>query len=310
MAEKKPITLWNKETMAKAALQHKYIFVSANQKQKKYKILSGSEKAWNPKQNKPELNYIYISELRIMGLQEDVVNELKLHEYTDDEIKNFVKSAYTKDNHGAEYYEEIKKATSYKKSLSEANHENIKYGLEDLDWFVEALKDAKEEPIDKVSNKINKIVPKSRRDIFRDLYDRCKQNKKIVDVSGLETVGAKARDQPTKKGYKVYSEKFNIETDNIKNYKKAIEWIHGSVNGYEDDIENMKTLLAEKKKGTKSSKPAGTNKSTGEPNGKKSVSKKKNSMLGSPRKQGLPNSKSPGAIKVTGGDNFTPIPKM
>src|SRR5438270_6854115 len=105
--ESKPITLWDKETMEKAKQQHKYVYVSAGQKQKKFKLLTGADKAWKQGKNRQVIPYFYLSELKIMGLKEDVTSELKARGLSDNEIKAHLKTAYTKDNHGDDYKEEI-----------------------------------------------------------------------------------------------------------------------------------------------------------------------------------------------------------
>lgn len=302
--EPKVISLWDKETQAKAAKQHKYVYVSAGQKQKKYKLLSGAEKAWKATKNQPIVPYVYLSDLKIMGLQKDVQDVLKTEGLSDNEIKAHFKNAYTMENHGDDYKNELEALKAYKKSVELTNQDHIKYGLEDLEWFVEALKDVKEEPIDSQPRVNNKVLPKSKRDLFLESYQKGKDSSKIVDVSTLETSGAKLRDQATKKGNKVYNEELNLETDNIKSYKKAIEWIHGSTTDYEENIDQMKTLLADKKKGKKPEKKSVEPK----PVDVKMEEKKK--QIGSPRKMQQPVSKSPGAIKVIGGDNFSSIPPL
>lgn len=294
--EPKVVTLWDKETMNKAAQQHKYIFVAAGQKQKKYKLLTGAEKAWRPNKNKPVIPYVYLSDLRLMGLKDDVVEELKKNNFSEQDIKIHFKKAYTKEQHGEAYLQELEALKAYRKSLADSANEGIKYGLEDLEWFISALKDCKEEPSHTLT-KVSKVTPKSKRDLFLEQVQKAKETNKIIDVSTLETVGAKLRDQPTKKGHKVFNQELNMETDNIKSYKKAIEWIYGSLTGYEDNIESVKSALADKKRpGQKKVEP------------KTEVTEKKKQM-GSPRKQLLPN-KSPGAIRVTGGENFTSIPPL
>lgn len=298
--ETKTVTLWDKETMLKASQQHKYVYVFAGQKQKKFKLLTGADKAWKSGKNKPVIPYVYLSELKIMGLKEDVTQELKNQGMSDLDIKNHFKSAYTKDHHGDDYKAEIERLKTYQKSVESNFHDHIKYGLEDLEWFVEALKDVKEEPIDSTATKASRVSPKSKRDLFVELYKKAQESHKVVDVSTLEGVGAKLRDQATKKGNKVYNEELNMETDNIRTYKKAIEWIFGSLTDHEEHIETMKTALAEKKKGVKKTDTTAAVK-TEQP---------KKKQLGSPRKQALPGSKSPGAIKVTGGENFTAIPVL
>src|SRR5690349_18172087 len=75
--EAKNYMTWDKESAAKAAKQHKYIFVSENQKQKKFKVLSGAEKSWNPGKGKQPTNYIYLPDRRIMGLKDHVITALK-----------------------------------------------------------------------------------------------------------------------------------------------------------------------------------------------------------------------------------------
>jgi len=299
--EQKPTLLWDRETQAKAAKQHKYVYVSAGQKQKKYKLLTGADKAWRPSKNKPVVPYVYLSELKIMGLQKDVQEALKTAGLSDNEIKAHFKNAYTMDHHGDDYKQEVEELKKYRKNVDSSNQEHIKYGLEDLEWFVEALKDCKEEPIDTFFKLNKSVAPKSKRDLFLETYQKGKDTQKIVDVSTLETVGAKLRDQATKKGNKVYNEDLNMETDNIKSYKKAIEWIHGSTSGFEENIDTMKLQLADKKKGKKIEKKSET----------KPVDKleEKKKQIGSPRKL-QPVSKSPGAIKVTGGENFTSIPTL
>lgn len=298
MVEQKTFVVWDKELANKAAKQHKYIYVCKNQKQHKYKLLTGAENAWNPRTNKQSVPYIYISELRIMGLKEDVVEELKLH-YNDLEVKNHLKNAYTKTNHGEDFVAEVEKLKLYKANESTELKSKIKYGLEDLGWFVEALKDVREEPIDKLQ-KSSKVSPKSKRDMFRALYQKALDNGKYINVSTLDGVGAKLKDQPSKKGNFVVSEVTKIETDSLKNYTKAIEWFFGSTEQHEEDIATIRAELANKK-GKKVVKKTTPKKDTEEP-------KTKKKQLGSPRKNGIPGSKSPGAVMTRGGENFTPIP--
>ena len=310
--ETKNYMMWDKESAAKAAKQHKYIFVSQDQKQKKYKLLSGAEKSWVPGKGKPPTNYIYLPNRRLMGLKDHIVNALKTAGVTEAEIKTDLKNAYTSANHGADYLKELEQLSAYKESCAAGQKDRIKYGLDDMIWFVEALKDVKEEPIDKVSQKASKVSPKSKRDIFRALYEKASTTNKIVDVSGLETVGGKLRDQPSKKGGKVKSDDLNIETDNIKNYKKAIEWVFGSVENHEADIETVKSRLAEKKKGIK--KPVKTVVKTEKTETVSEVEapKKVKKQMGSPRKNILPGSttRSPGSVSTKGGENFTAMPPI
>ena len=313
--EPKNYMMWDKESASKAAKQHKYIFVSEDQKQKKFKLLSGADKSWAPGKGKQPTNYIYLPNRRLMGLKEHVITALKNANITDAEIKSDMKTAYSSTNHGADYQQELEQLTKYKETVVSNQKDRIKYGLDDMVWFVEALKDVKEEPIDKASQKASKVSPKSKRDIFRTLYEKANTTGKIVDVSGLETVGGKLRDQPSKKGGKVKSDSLNIETDNVKNYRKAIEWIFGSAENHEADIETVKTRLAEKKK-------AGGKKPAKKPSPKKPepevvaevaetpVKKTQKKQLGSPRKAALPGSKSPGAVNTRGGENFTSIPPI
>lgn len=307
MTEQKTYIAWDKELAAKAAKQHKYIFVSEGQKQRKYKLLSGAESAWNPKGNKEQLDYIYLPDLSIMGLKDDVVSALS-EKLSDSEIKSSLKSAYTRDNHGQDYLDELEKLKEYKSTESKQQKSKIKYGLEDLEWFYEALKDVKEEPIDK-AQKASKISPKSKRDLFRDLYQRAVDNNKYVNVSHLDTTGAKLKDQPAKKGNFVVSETTRMETDNLKSYRKAIEWAFGSTANHEEDIEAIRVALSEKK-GKKVTKRATPKKQpVEEPSEEKPKKETKKKMMGSPRK-GIPGSKSPGAVVTRGGDNFTPIPAV
>ena len=311
--ETKNYMMWDKESAGKAAKQHKYIFVSEDQKQKKYKLLSGAEKSWVPGKGKQPTNYVYLPNRRLMGLKEHVILALKNAGVSDAEIKSDMKNAYTSTNHGDDYKEELAQLSTYKENCVSNQKDRIKYGLDDMVWFVEALKDVKEEPIDKAAQKASKVSPKSKRDIFRSLYEKANTAGKIVDVSGLETVGGKLRDQPSKKGGKVKSDNLNIETDNVKNYRKAIEWIFGSAENHEADIETIKVRLAEKKK-------AGGKKPAKKPTPKKvepvteeveaPVKKVQKKQLGSPRKAALPGSKSPGAVNTRGGENFTSIPPL
>lgn len=312
MTEQKTYIAWDKELATKAAKQHKYIFVSEGQTQRKFKLLSGAENAWNPKGNKEQLDYIYISALNIMGLKDDVVSALS-EKLSDSEIKAHLKTAYTRDNHGQDYLDELERLKEYKSTESKQQKSKIKYGLEDLEWFYEAIKDVKEEPIDK-AQKASKISPKSKRDLFRDLYQRAVDNNKYVNVSHLDTTGAKLKDQPAKKGNFVVSETTRMETDNLKSYRKAIEWAFGSTANHEDDIEAIRVALSEKK-GKKVTKRATPKKevveepSTDNEKPEKTEKKPKKKMMGSPRK-GIPGSKSPGAVVTRGGDNFTPIPAV
>lgn len=303
MTEQKTFIAWDKELASKAAKQHKYIYVSENNTQRKFKLLSGAENAWNPGSNKPVVPYIYISELSIMGLKEDVVKVLS-DKFTESEINGFLKSAYTSTNHGKDYTEELEKLKVYKSTTLKDKKNKIRYGLEDLAWFFDALKDVKEEPIDKLSDKNSKISPKSKRDIFRALYNKAVEQNKFVNVSKLDTTGARARDQPTAKGNTVCSELTRIESNNVKNYKKAIEWAFGSTTEYEADIEQMRASLGDKKVGKKPVKAVTP------PQTPKEEVKNKKKQLGSPRKSGVPGSKSPGAVVTRGGDNFTPIPTL
>lgn len=287
-------TVWNKDYNQKAAKQQKYIFVSPNQKQNKFKVLTGAYKAWNS--GKDEVNYIYLpqQDLRLMGLRDNVVAKLKEYGLSENDIKNALKGAYTRENHGNAYLEEKERVKAYKTGEKESNKNKIKYHLEDLDWFVEDLKNIKEQPIVSANVKNVKVSPKSKRDIFRTLWEKIQGTTKILDVSLLDTSGAKIRDAPSKSG-KVKSDVLAIETDNIKNYKKAIEWIFGSAEEYKDEIEIIKTKLADKKKPivkdttTKKEEPA------------------KKKVLGSPRRA---LSKSPGALQSKGGENFTQIPPI
>ncbi len=317
--EPKNYMMWDKESAAKAAKQHKYIFVSEDQKLKKYKLLSGSEKSWVPGKGKQPTNYIYLPNKRLMGLKEHVTAALKAGGVSESEIKSDLKTAYTATNHGADYAAEIEKLNAYKESVTNTQKERIKHGLDDMVWFIDALKDVKEEPIDKATQKASKVSPKSKRDIFRNLYEKANTTGKIIDVSGLETVGGKLRDQPSKKGGKVKSDNLIIETDNVKNYRKAIEWIFGSAENHEADIETVKVRLAEKKKaGVKKAAPKkGAEKSVETPKAVETAEevvaapvKKVKKQLGSPRKAALPGSKSPGAVNTRGGENFTSIPPI
>lgn len=311
---KSTMASWDKENSQKAASQHKYIFVTPNQKQKKFKVLSGADKAWIASKTKEEQNYIYIpsADIRVMGTKENVTSALKEGGFSDNEIKNLLKTAYTRENHGTAYNEELQRLTAYKKLEDEKVKEKIHYTLADLEWFVDALKDVKEEPIDNGS-KTAKITPKSKRDLFRAQWDKIQGTKKILDVSLLDTTGAKARDAPSKG--KVQSDTLQLETDNVKNYKKAIEWIFGSTEQHEADIESIKGKLGDKKKPVKDVKDVkDVKEETKEPvkevvkeAPKKEVKKK---PMGSPRKAIIPGSKSPGAIHSKGGDNFNPIPAL
>lgn len=286
-------TVWNKDYNQKAAKQQKYIFVSPNQKQNKFKVLTGADKAWNS--GKDEINYIYLpqADLRLMGLRDNVVEKLKEYGMNESDIKNALKGAYTKDSHGNAYLEEVNRVKAYKAGEKENNKNKIKYHLEDLDWFVEDMKNIKEEPSDSNSIKQSKVSPKSKRDLFRAQWEKIQGTTKILDVSLLDTSGAKQRDNFSKSG-KVQSTTLALETDNIKNFKKAIEWIFGSSEEHKDEIETIKTKLADRKKPiTKDSAVK-----------KEEPSKKK---MGSPRRAV---SKSPGALQSKGGDNFTQIPPI
>lgn len=108
--------LWDKDMISKAAQHHKYVFVSSDQKHKKYKLLSGAEKAWYPNHHQPVIPYIYISKLRIMGLEQDVYNELK-KTMNDDDIQSYLKNAYTIDHHGDDYWTELKELRIYRQTL-------------------------------------------------------------------------------------------------------------------------------------------------------------------------------------------------
>lgn len=292
--------VWDKENSQKASAQNKFIFVAPNQKFKKYKLLSGAEKAWTLSKTKEELNYIYIPspDVRLMGVKEHVVSVLKEHGFTDNEIKNLLKTAYTRENHSTGYKEELERLSVYQKSEEEKTKNKIHYTLADLEWFIDAIKDVKEEPIDN-PNKGNKVTPKSKRDIFRLLWDKAQTNGKYVDVSLLDTTGAKLRDGPSVKGGKVHSDLLKLETDNLKNYKKAIEWIYGSTEQHEADIELIKSKLFEKK-----------NLKTPTPKKEVKTEPTKKKGMGSPRKAIIPGSKSPGALHSKGGDNFAPIPAL
>jgi len=306
MTEQKTYIAWDKELAIKAQKQHKYIFVSEGQKQRKLKLLTGADSAWNPKGNKQAFDYIYLSELRIMGLKDDVVNVLSEH-LSENEIKAHLKNAYTKTNHGQDYLDELEKLKEFKISENKLQKSKIKYGLEDLEWFYEALKDVKEEPIDK-AQKASKVSPKSKRDLFRDLYQKAVENNKYINVSHVDTTGAKLKDQLTKKGNFVHSETTRMETDNLKSYRRAIEWAFGSTANHEDDIEAIRVALSEKK-GKKITKKATPKREEPETDDKPEEKKPKKKMMGSPRK-GIPGSKSPGAVVTRGGDNFTPIPAV
>lgn len=288
---------WNKDYNQKAAKEHKYIFVSSNQTENKkvlnkFKVLTGADKAWNS--GNEHTNYIYLpqADYRLMGLRDDVVEKLKTYGLNEADIKGALKGAYTKDSHGNAYLEEINRVKAYKAGKKETDKSKIKYHLEDLDWFVEDMKNIKEEPSDNNSSiKQVKVSPKSKRDIFRTLWEKIQGTSKILDVSLLDTSGAKTRDAFSKSG-KVSSTTLPIETDNIKNFKKAIEWIFGSVEEHKDEIETIKTKLADKKKPI-----------TKETAVKKDELKKKPNVKNT-------STKSPGALQSKGGDNFTQIPPI
>ena len=344
-AEQKTHLLWDGESSIKAKAQHKYIFVADGQKQRKYKLLSGADAAWNPGKNKPILAYIYVSEKRIMGLKDAVVAELKKAGQSDVDIKGWVKNAYTKDNHGEDYEAELAALNEYKKSASEQQKDRIKYGLDDLGWFIDAFKDVKEEPIDK-NTKLAKASPKSKRDIFRAALQKAQDSngKQILDVSNLDSTGAKLRNKSYKNN--VSSDTISyIETDNLKTYKKAIEWAFGSTDDHEADIESVKVKLAGRKKGAKTMKGAkkpvaasttsttSTTTTKAEPKSESKAESKsesktvepvappttpvsekaekpaaKKKQMGSPsRKAPLPGTRSPGAVLTKGGENFTQI---
>lgn len=273
MTDKKCV-LWNRDLATKAKNQHKYIFVHKNQKQRKMKVLTGAMKAWYPPNKQPIL-YVYLSDLRLMGLEEDVVDFLTKESFSEKEIKTHLATAYSIDHHGDQFNHELELIKEYQAQENKTQKDKIKYTLEDMIWFAEHLKDVKEEPIDKIHKALNS--PKSKRDLCRDLYEKVKLTPSSwLNVSHLDTTGGKIRDTPTKKS--VQSATLQLETDNLKNYRKAIEWLFGSTENYETDIEQVKNLLNKKKTPKK---------------------------LGSPKKF-----KSPGAITTRGGENFVAIPPL
>ncbi|HSW76542.1 MAG TPA: hypothetical protein VLG50_05830 [Candidatus Saccharimonadales bacterium] len=333
-AKSKNYLMWDENLANKARTQHKYVFVFDGQKQRTYKVLSGAENAWVPGKNKQPTLYIYIPDKRLMGLKDAVVAALKAADKSDAEIKTLLKSAYTKDNHGADYQAELQKLNEYRHSEKQSQKDKIKYGLDDIEWFIAAIKNVKEEPIDKLQ-KNAKVSPKGKREIFRSLLQKAQDNKQIIDVSALETSGAKIRTKSNKNT--VHSDALSyIESDNVKSYRKAMEWAFGSADDHESDIESVKSRLAEKKKAA-GQKVKGTTKKTtpkkvvadtsvsvqteqnvpsstvvvekpAEKVADKPAAKKK--QLGSPKKAALPGSKSPGAILTRGGDNFQNIPPL
>ncbi len=299
--DQKNVLLWDEEYASKAAKQHKYIFVSSGQKQRKLKLLTGAQNAWYPKKDKAPVLYIYVPEKRIMGLKEDVIAVLKAAGKSESDIKRWVKEAYSKDSHGDLYQTELASLTDYKKVTTDQQKDRIKYTLKDLGWFVDAIKDVKEVPVDKSTIRQNKVSPKSQRDIFRSLYQKAVELGQILDVSQLETSGARLR--PTASKTRVQSDTLPLETDNVKNYRRAIEWHFGSTEQYEADIESIKVKLADRKKGTKGT----TKKTTPKPEAPaEQVVEKKKKAMGSPRK----GAKSPGAVTTKGGENFTSIPPI
>ena len=88
--EQKNYMMWDKESEKKARKQHKYIYVTSDQKQRKYKLLSGADKAWNPKKGRECVEYVYVPDLRIMGTMDNIMEALKNSKFTDAEIKNYI----------------------------------------------------------------------------------------------------------------------------------------------------------------------------------------------------------------------------
>src|SRR4029078_5036221 len=210
--DEKTVLLCDEEYAAKAAKQHKYIFVSAGQKQRKLKLLTGAQNAWYPKKDKQPVLYIYVPEKRIMGVKEDVVAALKAAGKSEADIKKWVKEAYTKDSHSEAYQTELTALTDYKEVATQQQKDRHKYTLKDMGWFVEAIKDVKEVPVDKSTLKQNKVSPKSQRDIFRSLYQKAVELGQILDVSQLETSGARLRQVASKT--RVQSDTLPLESDN------------------------------------------------------------------------------------------------
>lgn len=323
---------WDDDAITKARAQHKYAFIDDHQqKVHKFKLLSGSTNAWNPSKGKAPTLYCYLPEKRLMGLREPLINFLKSQGCTDAEIKTLFKSAYTRDSQSPEYVSELEALNAYRSADSAQKKDKIKYGLDDLAWFMDALKDAKEEPINK-TYKASKASPKSKREIFKALFDKAQSSGQIIDVSNLDTSGAKLRTKSNKSSVHADDLTF-METDNLKPYKKAIEWAFGSTDGHEAEIESIKTKLAEKKKG--GNKQKGIKKPAKESGSSdKSVTDKKSEaestsvaavpleaaiitekptkkkQMGSPRKAALPGTRSPGAVTTKGGDNFSQIPPL
>ena len=74
------------------------------------RFLSGALRSW-AKSNIEENTRVFILSLRITGTPEHIKETLKLSQYTDEEINNYLKDAITKDNYqttkSKEYKEEI-----------------------------------------------------------------------------------------------------------------------------------------------------------------------------------------------------------
>src|SRR5690349_18801798 len=105
--------MWTDELAGKAAQKHIYIWVYADQKQRKYKLLSGAEGAWSR-----GLNTIFIPSLRLTGLEEDVRCQLRQMGKSDDAIDMIVSTAYTKENHGDDYQKELKQLLAYRSNYT------------------------------------------------------------------------------------------------------------------------------------------------------------------------------------------------
>lgn len=241
---------WSTDSAEKHLVGKSFIRVGGEKASTRF--LSGANRSWisaNPEENMT----VFIVQLRISGTPEHIRQALKLAQYTDEEVSEFLKEAIDKDNYqttkAEEYNEEI---ASYKK-MKEDKVPVEHYSEEQLKWFCdpEIIKNVRVESKKSAPKTQGNESVKTRSSPGASIKERIEKLNEgfILDISGMTSDYKNIKTKPipkTNKSGKFYSAPLPFLTNDYDKYYEIINHVYGSdgLIKFVDNLEHVKKQLS------------------------------------------------------------------
>lgn len=289
---------WDADRARKAEEKSQFIFVGGKNKKQSMRLFSGTYKKWT-RENPQDKDLIFLSDYRIMGKREDVAKTLSSIGKTQSEIDSILKNAITFNNFNTTKKGEVEKElANIMKKRKVKEQEGVRLSDEDVKTMSKSRKFSLV-PKEGTSERPKRARKEtSRKKSLKEKYEALGEDE-VLDVSNMDPetgAGVRKKKWPSKKGSKVHDSKkrLHLLTNDLDKYVRAIEVIFGSSSGYEDEIEEVRSLLQEKKtrkprKSPRVSSPSSSESKTRKKSPlqtkeeKKTLSPKKESRVTSPK---------------------------